>query len=76
MLVGSNLVVGKEGLLDIVSDPLQFPTRVATYFQRLPPQIDSERTLIAPRLDPKLGMLGINMVNLTRQLLNQDSEFF
>ena len=53
--MNNNTVVGKEGVLDIVTDPELFPSRVSTYFQRLPPQVDKEMTLIAPLLDPKLG---------------------
>ena len=61
VLVNNDTVVGKEGVLDIVTDPEQFPSRVSTYFQRLPPQVDKEARVVAPVLDSKLGTTILNL---------------
>ena len=58
-MVSNGTVVGREGVLDIVKDPEMLPSRVSSYFQRLPAQVDKELTLIAPVLDSKLGIVCI-----------------
>jgi hypothetical protein len=47
--------VGLEGVLVPVKSEANFVSVVEKYFQRLPPQVDTELTTIVPVMDRKYG---------------------
>ncbi|KAK3610548.1 hypothetical protein CHS0354_008983 [Potamilus streckersoni] len=49
--------LSKKGSLMVYKDLDVFTEQVPLYFQRLPPRIDKEKTIITPLVDQKLGLL-------------------